>query len=67
MSGAFFPCGCRFRILSTGGSVARAKAAKVSMMRLTQSSCTARSTGFISELYRAVIKASRTAVMLTVI
>lgn len=67
MRGDFFPWGGRSRIFSVGGSVARARAANVSMMRLTQRSCTAVRTGFMFSWYTAVTKANRTAVMLTVI
>ena len=37
---SFLDCGGRFRSLSDGGSVANARAAKVSIIRLTQSICT---------------------------
>lgn len=47
--------------------MASASAAKVSMIRLTQRSCTALRAGLISSSYTAVTNASKTAVMLTVI
>lgn len=66
MSGADLRVGLRLRILRVGGSVARARAAKVSMIRLTQRSWTAVSTDSSSLLATAVMKVRRTAVMLTV-
>lgn len=39
--GADFGSGRRFRMLGDGASVAKARAANVSMMRLTHSNCTA--------------------------
>ena len=53
-------------MLSVGGSVARANAANVSMMRLTQSSWTAVKTEFSFELATAETNVRTTAVMLTV-
>lgn len=67
ISGEDLPCGGRSRIFSVGGSVASARAAKVSMMRLTQSSWTALRAGSIWSSYMAVTKDRTTATMLTVI
>ena len=66
MSGADFGSGGRLRILGVGGSVASASAAKVSMIKLTQSSWTAVRTESSLSLATALMKVSRTAVMLTV-
>lgn len=66
ISGADLGSGLRWRIECVGGSVAKARAAKVSMIKLTQSSCTAVKTEFSSSLATAEINVSRTAVMLTV-
>ena len=65
MSGADFGSGLRFKMLGVGGSVARARAAKVSIMRFTQSSCTAVSTDCWSSLATAEMKVRITAVILT--
>ena len=64
--GADFGSGGRSRMLGVGASVARANAANVSMMRLTQRSWTAVKTEFSLELATADTKVSMTAVMLTV-
>ena len=66
IKGADFGSGGRSRTLSVGGSVARASAAKVSMMRLTQRSWTAVKTEVSLELATADTNVSRTAVILTV-
>ena len=66
INGADFGSGSRLRMLGVGGSVARASAAKVSMMRLTQSSWTAVSTDCWLSLETAEINVRNTAVMLTV-
>lgn len=66
ISGADFGSGLRLSMLGVGGSVASARAAKVSMIRLTQRSCTAVSTEVSLELPTADINVSTTAVMLTV-
>src|ERR1700744_2583800 len=60
-------CGGRSRIFLVGASVARASAARVSMMRLTQRSCTAVRTEWFESLETADTKVKTTAVMLTVI
>ena len=59
-------CGLRFRMLGEGGSVAKARAAKVSMMRLTQSSWTAVNTEGSVPLETAETNVKITAVMFTV-
>lgn len=66
ISGADLGSGRRFKIDSEGGSVANARAANVSMIKLTQSSCTAVRTDVSSSLATAEIKVRMTAVMLTV-
>lgn len=66
IKGADLGSGLRFRMLEVGGSVARAKAANVSMMRLTQRSCTAVKTDVSVLLATADTNVSMTAVMLTV-
>ena len=53
-------------MLGEGGSVARARAAKVSMMRLTHNSCTAVNTEVSVLLETAETNVKMTAVMLTV-
>lgn len=53
-------------MLSVGGSVARARAANVSMMRFTHSNCTADKTEVSVSLATAETKVRTTAVMLTV-
>jgi len=67
INGADLGSGLRIRILGVGGSVASANAAKVSIIRFTQSSCTALSTDVSVLLATAEMKVSMTAVMLTVI
>ena len=67
ISGADFGSGLRRSMLGEGGSVARASAAKVSMMRLTHSSCTAVKTDVSLPLATADTNVKMTAVMLTVI
>jgi hypothetical protein len=57
--------GCLSSNESSAGSVAKAKAAKVSMMRLTQRSCTAFITLFSSPLITDEVKVMIMAVMLT--
>lgn len=66
INGADFGSGLRSRILCAGGSVANASAAKVSIIKLTQSSCTADKTDVCSEDATAETKVRSTAVMLTV-
>ena len=66
IKGADFGSGLRFSILGGGGSVARAKAAKVSIIRFTQRSCTALSTEVSFWLATAEMNVNKTAVMLTV-
>ncbi len=66
MRGADFLSGLRSRIDGVGGSVARARAAKVSIIRLTQRSCTALRTDCSSLLATAETNVKMTAVMLTV-
>ena len=65
--GADFGSGRRFRMVGEGASVASASAAKVSMMRLTQSNWTAVRTDCSLSLATADTKVNRTAVILTVI
>jgi hypothetical protein len=67
ISGADFGSGRLFNIEAEGGSVASARAAKVSMIKLTHRSCTAVNTEFSSSLATAEMKVRKTAVMLTVI
>ena len=67
INGADFGSGLRFSILGVGGSVASAKAAKVSIIRFTQRSCTALSTDVWFLLATAEMNVNKTAVMLTVI
>jgi hypothetical protein len=67
INGADFGSGRRLSILGLGGSVASANAANVSIMRFTQSSCTAVSTDVSLPLATAEMKVNITAVMLTVI
>ena len=64
--GADLGSGLRLRMLGVGGSVARARAAKVSMIKLTHRSCTAVKTEVSVELPTAEMKVRTTAVMLTV-
>jgi hypothetical protein len=66
MRGADFFCGFRFRIFRVGGSVAKARAANVSMIRLTQRSCTAVRTDSSVALATAETNVRITAVILTV-
>lgn len=63
--GADFFSGLRFRIARVGGSVARARAAKVSMIRFTHNNWTG-GTDSSSEDATAETNVRRTAVMLTV-
>lgn len=67
ISGADLGSGFRFKMLGIGGSVARAKAARVSMIRLTHRSWTAVRTDDSVPLDTADTKVRTTAVMLTVI
>ena len=67
INGADFGSGLRLSILGLGGSVASARAANVSIIRFTQSSCTAVSTDVSLLLATAEMKVNITAVMLTVI
>ena len=67
INGAVLGSGRRFRMDALGGSVANANAANVSIMRLTQRSCTAVNTEDSSPLATAEINVRKTAVMLTVI
>lgn len=67
IKGADLGSGLRSRILGVGGSVARASAANVSMIRLTQRSWTAVRTDVSVLLATADTKVSTTAVILTVI
>src|ERR1700733_2246224 len=67
ISGADFGSGSRWRILFVGASVARARAARVSMIRLTQSSWTAVKTLWFELFDAAETNVRMTAVMLTVI
>jgi hypothetical protein len=67
MRGADFGSGLRFKIVGPGPSVANANAAKVSMIRLTQSSWTAVSTDVSLSFATAETNVSTTAVMFTVI
>ena len=67
ISGADFGSGLRCRILGDGPSVASASAANVSMMRLTQSNCTAVRTEVSEPLATAEMNVKTTAVILTVI
>lgn len=64
--GADLGSGFRSKIAGVGGSVAKARAAKVSMMRLTQRSWTAFRTDSSLSLDTADTNVSTTAVMLTV-
>ena len=66
MRGADFGSGARSRMLRDGGSVARANAANVSMIKLTQRSWTAVKTELSVLLATAEMKVRNTAVMLTV-
>lgn len=66
IKGADFGSGFRFRMLGIGGSVARARAARVSMIRLTHKSCTAVRTEDSLPLETADTKVRTTAVMFTV-
>ena len=66
MSGADFGCGFLLSMFGVGGSVARASAAKVSMMRFTHKSCTAVKTDSSFSFATAEMKVSMTAVILTV-
>ena len=66
INGADFGSGRRFNIECEGGSVAKAKAANVSIIKLTQRSWTAVRTELSSSLATAEIKVKKTAVMLTV-
>ena len=65
--GADLGSGFRFSMLGNGGSVARAKAARVSIIKLTHKSWTAVSTEVSLPLETAETKVRTTAVMLTVI
>lgn len=65
--GADLGSGLLFKMVGDGASVASASAANVSMMRLTQSNCTAVSTDASSSLATPEMNVNRTAVMLTVI
>lgn len=65
--GADLGSGLRFKMLGIGGSVARARAAKVSIIRLTHNSWTAVSTEDSLPLDTAETKVRVTAVILTVI
>lgn len=67
MRGADFGSGLRFKIVGPGPSVAKARAAKVSMIRLTQSSWTAVRTEVSLSFETAETKVNATAVMFTVI
>lgn len=67
IKGADLGSGLRFSILGLGPSVASAKAAKVSMIKFTQRSCTAVSTDVSLLLATAEMKVNTTAVTLTVI
>ena len=66
MSGADLGSGLRLSMLGVGESVAKARAANVSMIKFTQRSCTAVRTDCSSALPTAEIKVKTTAVMLTV-
>lgn len=66
INGADLGSGFRSRMLGVGGSVAKARAAKVSMMRFTHSSWTAVNTEVSVLLATADMKVKTTAVMLTV-
>ena len=66
INGADFLSGLRSRTARVGGSVAKARAANVSIMRLTQSSWTALRTDSSVALATAETKVNTTAVMLTV-
>ena len=65
--GADLGSGLRLSMLRVGGSVAKARAAKVSMMRLTQRSWTAVKTDVSVLLATAEMNVRNTAVILTVI
>lgn len=67
INGADFGSGLRFSKLGVGASVASANAAKVSIIRFTQRSCTAVSTEVSFLLATADTKVNITAVTLTVI
>lgn len=67
INGADFGSGLRSSMLGVGGSVARASAANVSMIRLTQSNWTAVKTELSVLLDTADTNVRTTAVMLTVI
>lgn len=67
INGADFGSGRRFNIDAVGGSVAKASAAKVSMIKLTQRSCTAVRTELSSSFATAEMNVKKTAVILTVI
>lgn len=64
--GADLGCGGRLRILGVGASVARARAAKVSIIKFTQSNCTAVNTELSDSEATAETKVNTTAVTLTV-
>lgn len=66
IKGADLGSGFRFRMLGVGGSVAKARAANVSMMRFTQSNWTAVNTDSSFSFATAEMKVKKTAVMLTV-
>lgn len=66
MRGADFGSGLRLRMLGDGGSVARARAAKVSMIKFTHNNWTAVRTDVSELLATAETKVSTTAVILTV-
>lgn len=66
ISGADFGSGFRLSMLGVGGSVAKARAANVSMIKFTHSNWTAVRTDDSVELDTAEINVRNTAVMLTV-
>ena len=66
INGADLGSGFRSRIVGVGASVAKARAANVSIMRLTHKSCTAVNTEVSVLLATADINVRTTAVMLTV-
>ena len=67
MRGDDFESGFRSRMFGVGGSVARARAARVSWMRFTHINCTGVRTDCSWELEAAETKASVTLVTVTVI
>ena len=66
INGADLGSGLRFRMLGVGGSVANARAANVSMIKLTHKSWTAVSTEVSVLLATADTNVNTTAVMFTV-